>query len=358
MNINKTDPVNGSTQLSDYYYELPRHFIAQKPMEKRENSRLLVLDKKTGEINHHTFNEIAKYMKEGDLLILNNTKVLPARVVGYKLHGAFVELLFIEEIGKMTWKALLKSNAKLREGEQIYLNNKNISVNLLEKHRDGSWTVEPSGTENIKELLNNFGEMPLPPYIKRPKKNNTRSSDDRERYQTVFAQKEGAIAAPTAGLHFSKTLLEMIGKKGIDIEYITLHAGLGTFLPVKTADIRDHCMHKEAYELPERILQKIKHTKAQKKRVIAVGSTTCRVLETIASQGERPQFSGWTDLFIYPSYEFKYVDVLITNFHLPKTTLLMLVSAFAGRERILNAYEIAKSNNYRFFSYGDCMMVL
>ncbi|MDR4508821.1 MAG: tRNA preQ1(34) S-adenosylmethionine ribosyltransferase-isomerase QueA [Candidatus Brocadiaceae bacterium] len=346
-------------KLSDYTYELPKQLIAQQPLKNRDQAKLLVLYRKTGKIEHRKFYEITEYLFPGDLLILNNTAVIPARMLGNKIHGASVELLFTEELGENQWKGLVKSNARLRNGEKIYLDNNNEYVTLLKRHEVGTWIIEGSRKTNIKTLLHRIGQLPLPPYIKRSRQNATLFSLDKERYQTVFAQKEGAIAAPTAGLHFSEKLLDQIKKQGIDIEFVTLHVGLGTFLPIKTEDIRNHCMHKEYYTCRENLLTKIKKAKARNKAVIATGSTSCRVLETIGiNETSTQQLSGFTDLFIYPPYHFQYVDRLITNFHLPKTTLLLLVSAFAGKENILHAYETAKEKGYRFFSYGDCMMIL
>ncbi len=358
MNISRSKSQEMSTQLSGYDYRLPRELIAQKPLENRDDARLLVLRRDTGKIEHRKFHEITNYLLAGDLLVLNNTKVMPAQIIGKKPSGASVELLLIEEQEKNRWRAFIKSNAKLRKGEIININHDTISLNLSEKFEDGSWSLIFNSNTNIKELLWQIGKMPLPPYIKRPRNNDLLSPFDRERYQTVFAQKEGAIAAPTAGLHFSPETLAKIKHSGVEIAFITLHVGLGTFLPIKTEDIRAHHMHREYYECPEEVIRKIKKTRDQKGRVVATGSTSCRVLETIAGNNGTPQLSGWTNLFIYPPYNFKYVDILITNFHLPKTTLLLLVSAFAGRDNIMNAYETAIREGYRFFSYGDCMMII
>ncbi|HHT9109705.1 MAG TPA: tRNA preQ1(34) S-adenosylmethionine ribosyltransferase-isomerase QueA [Candidatus Brocadiaceae bacterium] len=361
MNISPSESQEISTRLSGYDYQLPRDLIAQKPLENRNDSRLLILHRDTGKIEHRKFHEITNYLLAGDLLVLNNTKVMPAQIIGKKPSGASVELLLIEEQEKNRWRAFIKSNAKLRKGEIININHDTISLNLSEKFEDGSWSLIFNSNENIKELLHQIGKMPLPPYIKRARNDDPLSPFDRKRYQTVFAQKEGAIAAPTAGLHFSPETLAKIKHSGVEIAYITLHVGIGTFLPIKTDDIRDHHMHREYYECSEEIIRTIKKTRGQKGRVIATGSTSCRVLETIAGNtgnNGTPQLSGWTNLFIYPPYDFKYVDALITNFHLPKTTLLLLVSAFAGRKNIMNAYETAISEGYRFFSYGDCMIIL
>lgn len=357
MNVTVPKPDKIYTKLSDYDYSLPKELIAQQPLANREDARLLVLHRSTGKIEHRTFHEITEYLYPGDLLVLNNTKVIPALIPGKKFSGAFLEVLFTEEIEGNQWKALIKSNAKLKRGEEICLGKSTILAKLIDKAEDGSWLVEFNQKYAVKELLGQIGKTPLPPYIKRTKSEDSRLFD-KERYQTVFAQKEGAIAAPTAGLHFSQRIFEKIEQRGVEIGFVTLHVGMGTFLPVKTDDIRNHCMHKEYYECTGDVMQKIQKARERNRRVIAVGSTSCRVLETIATNDETPPLSGWTNIFIYPPYTFTYVDVLLTNFHLPKTTLLLLVSAFAGRENILNAYEIAKNEGYRFFSYGDCMMIL
>lgn len=346
------------TAVSDYDYDLPKEFIAQCPLENREDARLLVLCRRTGEIEHRKFYEIVDYFSRGDVLIFNNTKVVPACITGCKVSGASVELLFIEDLGENQWKVLIKTGAKLRENEEIWIDNKAIPLKLIKKLKDGSWLVKCHGEIDIKGLFQRIGRMPLPPYIKRAKNNDALLQLDRERYQTVFAQKEGAIAAPTAGLHFSKDTIEKIKDRGVEIGFVTLHVGLGTFLPMKTEDMRDHQIHKEYYECPEVVIQKIEKAKKENKRVVAVGTTSCRVLETIAMSDAALSYSGWTNIFIYPPYKFQNVDILITNFHLPRTTLLLLVSAFAGRENILDAYEIAKRKGYRFFSYGDCMMII
>jgi len=357
MNVTVSKPVKIYTKLSDYNYTLPKELIAQQPLENREDARLLVLYRSTGKVEHRKFHEITEYLYPRDLLVLNNTKVIPALITGKRISGASLELLLTEETGENQWKVLIKSNAKLKIGEEIYIGNNLILAKLLDKAEDGSWLIKFDKKYDVKELLGRIGKMPLPPYIKRNKHEDL-FSFDKERYQTVFAQKEGAIAAPTAGLHFSQNTLEKIKQSGVEIGFVTLHVGMGTFLPIKTDDIRDHRMHKEYYECPQEIIQRIQKTREQNRRVIAAGSTSCRVLETIAMNDKTPQLSGWTNLFIYPPYNFQCVDVLLTNFHLPKTTLLLLVSAFAGRENIMNAYEIAKNKGYRFFSYGDCMMII
>ncbi len=346
------------TKLSDYDYHLPKEFIAQQPLENRADARLLVLHRNTGRMEHRVFSEITGYFSPGDFLVLNDTKVIPARLQGKRAGGASVEILFIEETDERRWEVLLKSNAKLKAGEEISVGNEGVPARLLDRIEKGKWHIEFDKAYNVRELIHRIGEMPLPPYIKRDKNKETLSPLDRERYQTVFARKEGAIAAPTAGLHFTNETLEEIRTRGVETGFVTLHAGLGTFLPIKTENILEHHMHKEYYECAPEVFGTIQRTKERRGRVVAAGSTSCRVLETIAANDSEPPLSGWTDLFIYPPYVFKYVNVLITNFHLPKTTLLVLVSAFAGRENILNAYETAKREGYRFFSYGDCMMII
>lgn len=358
MNSTASKPSNFYPKLSDYNYDLPRELIAQRPLENREDARLLILCRRTGKIEHRKFYEITEYLRPGDLLVLNNTKVIPALLQGKRISGANLELLLIEEREENQWRALIKSNAKLKIDEEIYLGDRILSAKLLRKNQDGSWLIQFDKNCHIKDMLVRIGKMPLPPYIKRTENNSSLCASDKERYQTVFAQKEGAIAAPTAGLHFSQRTLERVKKHGVEIGFVTLHVGLGTFLPIKTDDIQKHHMHAEYYECPGEMIEKIKETKEHQHRVIAVGSTSCRVLESVAMNNNPPHTSGWTNLFIYPPYHFQHVDVLLTNFHLPKTTLLVLVCAFAGRENILNAYEIAKKEGYRFFSYGDCMMIV
>ncbi len=347
-----------TVKLSDYDYSLPKEFIAQQPLENRDGARLLVLHRDTGRIEHRRFHEIVGYFSSGDFLVLNNTRVIPARIFGTKASGASVELLLIEELGENCWKALVKTRARLKAGDEFYAHNNTASAKILEKTGDGSWIVAFDHAVKVRELLARIGKMPLPPYIKRSRKQDEWKLFDEERYQTVFAQKEGAIAAPTAGLHFSNSTFEELHRRGVEMGFVTLHAGLGTFLPIKSEDVREHVMHKEYYECPDEVIQKIQQAKARGSRVVATGSTSCRVLETVALNEKEPQLSGWTNLFIYPPYHFRYVNALITNFHLPRTTLLLLVSAFAGRENTLRAYEEAKNNGYRFFSYGDCMLII
>ncbi|TVM00333.1 MAG: tRNA preQ1(34) S-adenosylmethionine ribosyltransferase-isomerase QueA [Candidatus Brocadia sp. WS118] len=358
MDSTASKPLNFYPKLSGYDYDLPKELIAQQPLENREDARLLILYRSTGRIEHRKFYEITEYLCPGDFLVLNNTKVIPALLPGKRISGASLELLLTEERKENQWKVLIKSNAKLKIGEEIHIGDSDLSAKILRKDEDGSWLIQFDKNCHIKDMLVRFGKMPLPPYIKRTENNSSLCSSDKERYQTVFAQNEGAIAAPTAGLHFSQHILEKIKKHGVEIGFVTLHVGMGTFLPIKTDDIQKHQMQKEYYECPGKIMEKIKETKEHQHRVIAVGSTSCRVLESVAMNTITPQTSGWTNLFIYPPYHFQYVDVLLTNFHLPKTTLLVLVCAFAGKENILNAYEIAKKEGYRFFSYGDCMMIV
>jgi S-adenosylmethionine:tRNA ribosyltransferase-isomerase len=358
MNADLIRSVQKCSRLSGYEFDLPKELIAQYPTKNRVDSRMLVLNRVTGEIEHRRFSDVVNYFSPGDLLVLNDTKVIPARIVGNKKSGAALELLFIEELKPNLWKVLIKSNGKLKKGEYFYFDDKTLSAKLVDRHENGCWFIEFDQHINGKEFLKQKGEVPLPPYIKRDKKNEQRLSLDRERYQTVFAKNEGAIAAPTAGLHFDKDIFSKLREQGVETEFLTLHVGMGTFFPIKTENIQEHRMHKEYYECSDAIVRKVLETKKQKRRVIATGTTSCRVLETIARNGDAAQYSGWTDLFIYPPYTFNYVDALITNFHLPRTTLLLLVCAFAGRENILNAYEVAKREGYRFFSYGDCMMII
>lgn len=346
------------TKLSDYDYHLPKEFIAQQPPKNRADARLLILHRNTGRIEHRVFREIAGYFSPGDFLVLNDTKVIPARLHGNRVGGASVEILFIGEADENRWEVLLKSNAKLKMREEIRIGSDGVRARLLDRIEKGKWHIEFDKSDNVRELIHRAGEMPLPPYIKRGKNRDALFPLDKERYQTVFARKEGAIAAPTAGLHFTNEVLEKIKTRGVETGFVTLHAGLGTFMPIKAENILEHHMHKEYYEYTPEVFESIQRTKKQSGRVVAAGSTSCRVLETIAVNDGKPPLSGWTDLFIYPPYVFRYVDVLLTNFHLPKTTLLVLVSAFAGRENVLNAYETAKKEGYRFFSYGDCMLII
>ena len=333
-------------KLSDFYYNLPKELIAQYPAQKRDESRLLVLHKDTGAIEHRIFKEIAEYLNPGDTLVLNNTKVFPARLMGRKETGGKVEALVLNPAqGAVEHEVLLKPARGCRAGSKIIFGRGELKAEVV-RIENGRRFLKFDCNGDLGKMLDKIGEMPLPPYIRR----GTVDSDA-ERYQTVYASKNGAVAAPTAGLHFTKELLRDISKKGTDVEYITLHVGYGTFRPVISEDIEGHKMEKEYFEIEEKVINKLKNKKA---RIIAVGTTSARVLETSGSSARK----GWTDLFIYPGYKFKAVDGLLTNFHLPKTTLLMLAAAFCGRELLFKAYEEAIKEKYRFYSYGDAMLII
>ena len=334
-------------KLSDYDYNLPKELIAKYPVEPRDSCRLMVLNKERQSIEHKTFRDIKNYLNEGDLLILNDTKVIPARLFGKKETGAKVEILLLRPITDLIWEALGKNIKRLKIGDEIIFGKK-FKGKLLEKSKDGTIKLELIG-DNIKDLIYKYGHIPLPPYIER-----LDEEKDKVLYQTVFARKEGAVASPTAGLHFTENLLQRLKEKGVNISYITLHVGIGTFKPIKTEDITKHKMHEEYFSIPEETIKLINRAKGNKKRVIAVGTTVVRALETYAITNKR---EGLSNIFIYPPYKFKIVDSLITNFHLPKSTLLLLVSAFAGKDFILKAYNEAIKKRYRFFSYGDAMFI-
>ncbi len=339
-------------KTSDFYYELPEELIAQHPIKNREESRLLILDKDTGNIEHRKFKDIIDYLNEGDCLVLNDTKVIPARLFGNREgKDEKIEFLLLKNIEGNRWETLVKPGKKVRPGRKILFGDGLLVANVLSIEEGGTRIVEFHYDGIFEEVLDRLGEMPLPPYIKE-------KLEDRDRYQTVYAKHEGSAAAPTAGLHFTKELLNQIEEKKVNIAYLTLHVGLGTFRPVKVENIEEHHMHSEYYELNEEAAEKINLTKKNGGRIIAVGTTSVRTLETIATlKGKILPHKGWTDIFIYPGYKFKAVDCLITNFHLPESTLLMLVSAFAGREKILKAYNVAVENRYRFFSFGDAMFI-
>ncbi|WP_019639484.1 tRNA preQ1(34) S-adenosylmethionine ribosyltransferase-isomerase QueA [Paenibacillus fonticola] len=336
-----------------YDFELPEELIAQTPLAERSASRLLTLNKASGAIQHHIFPEILEYLQPGDTLVLNDTRVIPARLFGMKQNtGAKAEVLLLKNLGHDRWEALVKPGKKLKTGAVITFGDELTAT--IESEGDMGERVLSFSYEGIfHEILDRLGQMPLPPYIKE-------KLDDRERYQTVYSKHEGSAAAPTAGLHFTQELLEQVRSKGADIAFVTLHVGLGTFRPMSVERVEDHVMHEEYYILTEETAQLLNETKARGGRVIAVGTTSARTLETVAGQcGEGPvrAMSGWTGIFIYPGYTFKLVDALLTNFHLPKSTLVMLVSAFTGREHILNAYREAVEQKYRFFSFGDAMFI-
>jgi S-adenosylmethionine:tRNA ribosyltransferase-isomerase len=338
-------------RTEDFDYYLPEELIAQTPLEKRDSSRLLVLDRNTGEIEHKHFTDIISYLNKGDVLVINNTKVMPARIIGVKEDTkAVIELLMLKNIENDTWECLCKHAKKVKIGTIIKFSDK-LSAKCIGVKDEGIRIFVFIYDGIFYEILDELGEMPLPPYI-HEKLNN------KDRYQTVYAKEIGSAAAPTAGLHFTKELLERIKEKGIIIKEITLHVGLGTFRPVNVEDVTNHKMHSEFYMINEDTAKELNNAKKENRRIIAVGTTTTRTLETVMNlYGEFKACSGFTDIFIYPSYKFKAIDCLITNFHLPKSTLVMLVSAFAGKENIFNAYKVAVDNKYRFFSFGDAMFI-
>ncbi len=339
-------------QKSDFYFDLPEELIAQDPLEDRSSSRLLVLDKETGETSHHIFKEVINYLNPGDCLVLNNTKVIPARLIGHKEDtGAAIEVLLLKRKENDIWETLVKPGKKCKPGTKIVFGEGLLHATVLETVEDGNRLIQFSYEGIFEEILDKLGEMPLPPYI-------THKLQDKNRYQTVYAKYEGSAAAPTAGLHFTKELLKQIEEKGIDIAYVTLHVGLGTFRPVKVDNILEHHMHSEFYQVTKEAADKINKAKKEGHRVICVGTTSCRTVESAADEsGMVKEGCDNTEIFIYPGYKFKVLDALITNFHLPESTLVMLVSALAGREHILNAYEEAIREKYRFFSFGDAMLI-
>lgn len=339
-------------QKSDFYFDLPEELIAQDPLEDRSSSRLLVLDKETGETSHHIFKEVINYLNPGDCLVLNNTKVIPARLIGHKEDtGAAIEVLLLKRKENDIWETLVKPGKKCKPGTKIVFGEGLLHATVLETVEDGNRLIRFTYEGIFEEILDRLGEMPLPPYI-------THKLQDKNRYQTVYAKYEGSAAAPTAGLHFTKELLQQIEEKGIDIAYVTLHVGLGTFRPVKVDNILEHHMHSEFYQVTKEAADKINKAKKEGHRVVCVGTTSCRTVESAADEnGMVKEGCDNTEIFIYPGYKFKVLDALITNFHLPESTLVMLVSALAGREHILNAYEEAIREKYRFFSFGDAMLI-
>lgn len=340
-------------KTSDFYYDLPESLIAQTPIEPRDSSRMLVLDRKSGEIEHKHFYDIIDYLNENDCLIVNDSRVMPARIFGRKKEtGGQVEFLLLKQIENNKWETLVKPGKKARENAQFIFGENDMECTVTEVLEDGNRVVEFRSEENFFAVLDKLGQMPLPPYI-------TEKLKDKERYQTVYSNETGSAAAPTAGLHFTKELMKKIEDKGIKIGKVTLHVGLGTFRPVKVDDVTKHKMHSEHYEVPKETAQLIKETKEKGGRVIAVGTTSCRTLESVALKyGSVVPCDGWTDIFIYPPYDFKVLDGLVTNFHLPESTLIMLVSAFAGYNNVMNAYKTAVDEKYRFFSFGDSMLIL
>ena len=336
---------------SDFDFYLPEELIAQTPLEKRDTSRLLHLDKQTGEIEHKHFYDIKQYLHEGDCLVLNDSRVLPARLIGARPTGGTVELVLLKDLGDNRWECLSRPGRKTKPGQELVFGNGELTAVVEEVTLGGNRIVKFSYEGIFLEILERLGKMPLPPYIKE-------ELQDSERYQTVYSKELGSAAAPTAGLHFTKELLAEIADMGVKICYVTLHVGLGTFRPVKADKIEDHEMHSEFCIVPEETAETVNTVKRAGGRVIAVGTTSCRTLESFTTEaGALQATSGWTNIFIYPGYKFKCIDALITNFHLPESTLIMLVSALAGRENILNAYNTAVKERYRFFSFGDAMMI-
>ncbi len=341
-------------ELHDFYYDLPQELIAQDPLSDRSASRLMLLDKNTGEIEHKIFKDIIDYLNPGDCLVINDTKVIPARLIGERVGtGATIEVLLLKrkEDMKDVWEVLVKPGKKAKIGTKISFGDGRLVAEVIDIVEEGNRLIQFTYEGIFEEILDELGQMPLPPYI-------THKLQDKNRYQTVYAKHEGSAAAPTAGLHFTKELLERIQEKGVDIARVTLHVGLGTFRPVKVENIQEHHMHSEYYVVTQEAADKINNAKADGGRVICVGTTSCRTIESAADDDGRVKAcSGWTEIFIYPGYKFKVLDALITNFHLPESTLLMLVSALAGREHILAAYKTAVEEKYRFFSFGDAMFI-
>ena len=338
---------------SDFYFDLPQELIAQDPLEDRSSSRLLCLDKNTGKTTHKIFRDVITFLKPGDCLVLNNTKVIPARLLGEREGtGAHVEVLLLKRKEKDVWETLVRPGKKCKPGTRLVFGNGLLRAEVLDTVEEGNRLIQFSYEGIFEEILDQLGEMPLPPYI-------THKLKDKNRYQTVYAKHEGSAAAPTAGLHFTEELLEKVKEKGVNIAHVTLHVGLGTFRPVKVDDVEKHHMHSEFYIVEEDQAKLINDTKKAGGRVISVGTTSCRTLESATGEdGILKAGSGWTEIFIYPGYHFKMIDGLITNFHLPESTLLMLVSALAGKETIMHAYEVAVQEKYRFFSFGDACILI
>ena len=338
---------------SDFYYDLPEELIAQTPIEPRSASRMMCVDRKTGELTHDHFYNLCKYLREGDLLVMNDSRVIPARLYGEKTtNGTFIEFLLLEQKGDKLWEIICRPGKKAKVGTEFTFGGGRLKAKVIEVKDDGNRIVQFECEGNFFTALEDVGQMPLPPYIKEKLEN-------KERYQTVYSRELGSAAAPTAGLHFTPEMLDDLRSRGIRTAFVTLHVGLGTFRPVKEDNVLEHKMHSEHYCLPEETAELIRETKRNGGRVIAVGTTTCRTLESVATfYNEIAAHEGYTDIFIYPGYEFKCIDGLITNFHLPESTLIMLVSAFMGYDNTMNAYKEAVSERYRFFSFGDCMCIL
>ena len=338
-------------KTSDFNFELPEELIAQTPLERRDSSRLLTLDKNTGAVGHHHFYDLPDFLRPGDCLVLNDSRVLPARLIGHRPTGGTCEVLLLVDRGEGCWECLVRPGKKLRTGAQIIFGQGQLTATIERELEDGKRLVQFHYQGIFLEILEELGKMPLPPYIKAELENQ-------ERYQTVYSKVVGSAAAPTAGLHFTPELLDNIQEMGVKVCYVTLHVGLGTFRPVKAEDIRDHEMHYEFCMISQETADIINETKRNGGRVICVGTTSCRTIESFAAEdGTMTQRSGWTNIFIYPGYRFKVLDALVTNFHLPQSTLIMLVSALAGREHVLNAYQEAVKEKYRFFSFGDAMFI-
>jgi len=344
-------------KLSSYDYKLPQSLIAQHPAPKRDQSRMLFLERKSGKISNHNFTEIVSLLPESSCLVINNTKVLPARILGKRQSGGKIEALLIEENNNGDWSAILRKAGRIKQGERLEFCDGKLLAKAKERLEEGEWLLEFEETERLKERLEDVGLPPLPPYIERRNTSDLQNTKDRERYQTCFATEPGAIAAPTAGLHFTPEILTEIVNRGINILEVTLHVGLGTFSSIDQEDIRKHKMHAEFFSVSSQTLRQLQVYQNNNKQMINVGTTSVRVLETLARQNFQDS-SGWTDIFIYPPCKFKMTDGLLTNFHLPKSTLLLLVSAFCGREFLLSSYQHAVAEKYRFFSYGDCMFIL
>lgn len=338
---------------SDFYYDLPEELIAQHPAEPRNSSRMMCVDRRTGAIEHAHFYNLCEHLREGDLLVMNDSRVIPARLYGEKIgNGTFIEFLLLEQKGDKIWEIICRPGKKAKVGRRFSFGGGRLIAEVLEVKDDGNRVVRFECDGNFFTALEDVGQMPLPPYI-------TEKLEDKERYQTVYSKELGSAAAPTAGLHFTPEMLDELRAKGVKTAFVTLHVGLGTFRPVKEENVLDHKMHSEHYYLPAETAALINETKKNGGRVIAVGTTTCRTLESVATfYNEIAEHEGYTDIFIYPSYEFKCIDGLITNFHLPESTLIMLVSAFMGYDNTMNAYRKAVEERYRFFSFGDCMCIL
>ena len=338
-------------KTQDFFYDLPEELIAQTPLEQRDSSRLLVLDKNTGDLQHRHFFDIIDFLQPGDCLVLNNSRVLPARLIGHRPTGGAVEVLLLRDLGDKKWECLCKPGRKMQPGSQVIFGNGELSATVVEVREDGNRVVEFHYEGIFLEVLERLGKMPLPPYIKA-------ELADQERYQTVYSKEVGSAAAPTAGLHFTNELLDKVRAKGVKTAFVTLHVGLGTFRPVKAEEITQHHMHSELCMISAETAEILNETRRNGGRIVCVGTTSCRTLESLVNEdGTFQASSKWTEIFIYPGYKFKAMDALITNFHLPESTLVMLVSAFAGRESVLHAYEEAVKERYRFFSFGDAMFI-